>query len=164
MKQALALPTASMTLEAFSKIWAGVKERLPMPTRLVAATLSILNSTRPAFTALDSGGDVVGHSARLRIGHQALGPEHARDGANRFHRLGSCYGNVKFEPTALDLLHQILQSRALGARIERDLGLSVNTSTRTFLPVPFWQGRRPRTIWSPAAGSTPRRKDNSTVS
>src|SRR5690606_14914796 len=47
----LALPTASSTAAAFSEICAGVNERLPTPTPMFAV-LSILNSTRPALTAL----------------------------------------------------------------------------------------------------------------
>ncbi len=43
-------------------------------------------------------------------------------------------------------------------------GSSVKTSTRTFLPEPFGSGVVPRTICSPAVGSTPRLNESSTVS
>src|SRR5688572_7459119 len=69
----LALPTASSTAAAFSKICAVVKERLPTPTPMFAV-LSILNSTRPAFTALMPAATSSVTVPALGLGMSPFGP------------------------------------------------------------------------------------------
>ena len=71
--EGLALPTASMTTLAFSRIWAAVNERLPMPTPMLQA-LSILNSTRPALTALMPAGMSSVTVPDFGLGIRPLGP------------------------------------------------------------------------------------------
>src|SRR6478736_3876619 len=154
---------ASRTAATFSVIWAEVKERLPTPTPMFAV-LSTLNSTRPALTALMPAAMSSVTVPDFGFGMRPFGPSTRARVRTCF--MASVVAIATSKSSQPSLIFAIRSARpAWSAPAAMALSASsVKTMTRTFLPEPFGSGVVPRTIWSPCAGSTPRRKDSSMVS
>src|SRR5688572_25124160 len=159
----LALPTASSTAAAFSRICAVVNERLPTPTPMLAV-LSILNSTRPAFTALMPPAISSVTVPAFGFGIRPFGPSTRASVRTCF--MASVVAMATSNSSHPSLIFFIRSARPASSAPAAIAfcGSSVKTITRTFLPEPLGSGVVPRTFCSPEVASTPRRNESSTVS
>src|ERR1700686_884285 len=72
-----------------------------------------------ALDVLDRLGDVEGHRAGFRVGHQPARSENLAQPPDHAHHLGSRERDVEVDLTALHLLHQVLAADHVGPRLDR---------------------------------------------
>src|SRR2546426_1088895 len=153
----LALMTAFMTARAFSAICSAVKDALPIGTCTLPA-LSILNSTRPAFTSFTALAVSSVTVPVFGLGIRPRGPSTLPSLRTSPMASGVATATSKSDQPSWHFL--IMSSKptysAPAAFAASAPGpLLANTSTRTVLPLPCGSGTVPRTIWSDCLGSTP---------